>query len=72
MEALERQLVTAQERFLLHPGYLLIVNNVTMAHGREALGAPQEAVASHERRFVRQTYLHTLGANGFESEGPEA
>lgn len=68
MEALERRLVAAQERFLLHPGYLLIVNNITMAHGREPLGAPQEAVAAYERRLVRQTYMHALDTNGFGSE----
>jgi hypothetical protein len=46
-----------QERLLLGPGQLLLVNQAVIAHGREPLGAGQERIPPAARRSLQQSFV---------------
>jgi hypothetical protein len=50
-------LTCRQERFLLRPGQLLLVNQALTAHGREPLGAGQERIPAALRRSLQQSFV---------------
>ena len=57
-EALERQLVARQEKFLLGKDQVLVVNQRMVCHGRMPLGEGQAELPSARRRLLRQVFLH--------------
>jgi hypothetical protein len=56
-QALEKELVAGQHRFLLDRGDVLVVDQHVACHGREALGSGQTTLAADERRLLMQTFL---------------
>lgn len=57
VHALERELITDQQRFLLGFGDLIVVNQHYCVHGREKLGDNQETVPGERRRLLWQMFL---------------
>jgi hypothetical protein len=55
-------LIGAQTSFMLQRGDVMIVNQHRFMHGREPLGAGQEAVPPADRRLLLQLFLRSAGA----------
>ncbi|WP_327297763.1 MULTISPECIES: TauD/TfdA family dioxygenase [unclassified Streptomyces] len=58
------QMVAGQVSFTLQRGDFLIVNQHRWVHGREPLGAGQQAVAPEARRLLLQLFLRSAEATG--------
>ncbi|MFE6745975.1 TauD/TfdA family dioxygenase [Kitasatospora purpeofusca] len=58
------QLVAGQEAFTLQCGDLLLLNQHSCVHGREALGDGQHAVLPDDRRLLLQLFLRDISRAG--------
>ncbi|MGH4013909.1 MAG: TauD/TfdA family dioxygenase [Pseudonocardiaceae bacterium] len=57
--ALEHELLAGQERFRLDRGDLIVMNQHSVCHGREALGQGQDGLPEDQRRLLLQTFLRS-------------